>query len=226
MSQRVRQKQSDAALRKTLCEFLALYYEKGWFGGTGGGLCAALDMGRVLMAPTGVHKERVRPADLFVIDPKSGAIIHAPKDVALCPSECSGIFSLIIQQRGAGSVVHTHALSSVLAADLAGNADRVLFQDLEMLKGLAGCANTDRHAVAVVRNTPREAELVARIEALIALPPFAKSHCILVRDHGAYIWGGDLWEAKRHAEVYHFLFEATVARRQYGRPLPLSGGEK
>jgi ribulose-5-phosphate 4-epimerase/fuculose-1-phosphate aldolase len=35
---------------------------------------------------------------------------------------------------------------------------------------------------------------------------------VLVRDHGAYIWGEDLWEAKRHAEVYHFLFEAIVAR--------------
>jgi ribulose-5-phosphate 4-epimerase/fuculose-1-phosphate aldolase len=35
---------------------------------------------------------------------------------------------------------------------------------------------------------------------------------VLVRDHGAYIWGEDLWEAKRHAEVYHFLFEAVVAR--------------
>ena len=26
--------------------------------------------------------------------------------------------------------------------------------------------------------------------------------------------GADVWEAKRHTEVYHFLFEATVARRR------------
>ena len=32
------------------------------------------------------------------------------------------------------------------------------------------------------------------------------------RDHGAYIWGADIWETKRHAEVYHFLFEAVLAR--------------
>ncbi len=35
---------------------------------------------------------------------------------------------------------------------------------------------------------------------------------IVVADHGAYIWGDDVLEAKRHTEVYHFLFEATVAR--------------
>ncbi len=208
---------SETALRKTLCEFLAVYYAKGWFSGTGGGICATLDTHRVLMAPTGVHKERVIPSDLFVMDPQTGAVVRAPKNQALCPSECGGIFSVIINRRGAGSVLHTHALSAVLAADLAGKADRVVFHDLEMLKGLSGGANTDRHVVAVVRNTPREAELVERIDALLDLPPFARSHCILVRDHGAYIWGRDLWEAKRHAEVYHFLFEATVARRQYGR---------
>jgi hypothetical protein len=27
------------------------------------------------------------------------------------------------------------------------------------------------------------------------------------------MWGDDVLEAKRHTEVYHFLFEATVARR-------------
>jgi methylthioribulose-1-phosphate dehydratase len=201
-------------LRKTLCEFLVAYYAKGWFSGTGGGLCAAFDTNRVLMAPTGVHKERVVPSDLFVMDPRNGTVVRAPKNQALCPSECGGIFSRIIQQRGAGSVLHTHALSSVLAADLAGDDDRILFHNLEMLKGLAGGANTDRHVVAVVRNTPREAELVGQIEKQLDAPDFEKSYCILVRDHGAYIWGRDVWEAKRHAEVYHFLFEATVARCQ------------
>jgi ribulose-5-phosphate 4-epimerase/fuculose-1-phosphate aldolase len=42
---------------------------------------------------------------------------------------------------------------------------------------------------------------------------FAASYAIAVRDHGAYLWGADPWEAKKHAEVYHFLFEAVRARR-------------
>ena len=44
-------------------------------------------------------------------------------------------------------------------------------------------------------------------------PRFKDSFAVVVADHGAYIWGDDVWEAKRHTEVYHFLFEATVARR-------------
>ena len=42
---------------------------------------------------------------------------------------------------------------------------------------------------------------------------------MLVRDHGAYIWGADIWEAKRHTEVYHFLFEAwSLARSRPVQP--------
>lgn len=207
-----RQRSTEAAARALLCEFLSLFYEKGWVAGTGGGICAGLDADRFLMAPTGVHKERVRPSDLFVVDRRGGGVLCLPKNKALRLSECATIFCLLINQRGAGSVMHSHGLSSVLAGDLAGEADRVVFHDLEMLKGIRGLSNIDRHAVPVIRNTPREPELVGQIKTAIEHPDFAKAHCILVKDHGAYIWGEDIWETKRHAEVYHFLFEAAVAR--------------
>lgn len=209
-------KTEERATRELVSEFLSLFYEKGWVAGTGGGICASLTKDLFLMAPTGVHKERVAPADLFVVDRKEGLIIRPPKNNALRLSECSTIFCKLINKRGAGSVMHSHALSAVLAADLAGENDHVVFHGLEMLKGIRGLTNADRHAVPVIQNTAREPELLKEIGAQIDQPHFEKSHCILVRDHGAYIWGADIWETKRHAEVYHFLFEATVTRAKRG----------
>jgi methylthioribulose-1-phosphate dehydratase len=199
------------ATREILCELLALFYTKGWVAGTGGGICAAVAKDRVLMAPTGVHKERVRPTHLFVVDPRSGEVVLPPRNRELRLSECGAIFCLLINRRGAGSVMHSHALSAVLAADLALE-DRTVLEGLEMLKGIRGVANVDRHSVPVIQNTPREPELAVQIEKILEEPGFVRSFCILVKDHGAYIWGRDLWETKRHAEVYHFLFEAAVAR--------------
>ncbi|HET6371537.1 MAG TPA: class II aldolase/adducin family protein, partial [Nitrospiria bacterium] len=134
-------------------------------------------------------------------------------------TECNGIFSLLINRRGAGSVLHSHALSAVIAADLADGEDRITFHDLEMLKGLRGVSNLDRHMVPVILNKPREPELVGQIEKAMDDPAFSRSFCILVKDHGAYIWGGDIWETKRHAEVYHFLFEAAVVRASWSRSI-------
>jgi methylthioribulose-1-phosphate dehydratase len=198
-------------VRETLCELLRRFYGNGWISGTGGGICALESPGRLLLAPTAVHKERVSAEDFFVVDVDSGAVIEPPRDPALRPSECGEIFRTIVKRRGAGAAVHSHALSAVLACDLAAG-DEFVVARLEMLKGIPGLSNTDEHVVPVVGNTPREPELVAAVEAVLADERFARAQAIGVRDHGAYIWGADIWEAKKHAEVYHFLFEAVRAR--------------
>lgn len=203
---------NEQALRETLTTLLRLFYAKDWVSGTGGGICAVAEPGRLLVAPTGVHKEMVEPQDLFAIDPATCGVIDHAANQTLKPSECSPIFAAIVRERGAGSVVHSHALDAVLAADLAPQ-DLLSIRRLEMLKGIKGVGNADDHAIPVIDNTEREPELTGAVEAALKDPRFADAHAILVRDHGAYIWGEDVWEAKRHTEVYHFLFEATWTRR-------------
>ena len=205
---------TERATRELLVELLGVFYAKGWVSGTGGGICGPADGGGLLLAPTGVHKERVRPDEFFTVDPRDGGVLRAPDDRHLQPSECNPIFCLAARERGARSVVHSHALSAVLAGDAATGADHVAIRDLEMLKGIRGLGNRDVHLVPVIRNTPREGELVEHLATILADPRFARTFAVIVADHGAYIWGDDVWEAKRHTEVYHFLFEALVARRE------------
>jgi methylthioribulose-1-phosphate dehydratase len=203
---------TERETRELLTELLRNFYGRNWVSGTGGGISGPADGGGLLLAPTGVHKERVGVDDFFVVDPADGHVVSRPADESLRPSECNSIFCLAVRERGAGSVVHSHALSAVLAGDLAGDADHVPIRDLEMLKGIRGLGNRDVHLLPVIRNTPRESELVEQISGVLADRRFERTFAIIVADHGAYIWGDDVMEAKRHTEVYHFLFEATVAR--------------
>ena len=211
---------TEQATRRLLVELLGVFYDKGWVSGTGGGICGPADGGGLLLAPSGVHKERVSVDDFFTVDPADGRVLRAPDDPALRPSECNQIFCLASRERGALSVVHSHGLGAVLAGDVAADADHLAIRDLEMLKGVRGVENRDVHRVPVIRNTPRESELVAQLAAALADPRFAGSFAVIVADHGAYIWGDDIWEAKRHAEVYHFLFEAAVARHDRQKEPP------
>jgi methylthioribulose-1-phosphate dehydratase len=205
----------ETATRELLVELLGEFYRRGWVSGTGGGICGPADGGGLLLAPSGVHKERVRTDEFFTVDPKDGQVLRSPGQSDLRPSECNSIFCLAHRTRGAWSVVHSHGLAAVLAGDLAASdgLDHLAIRDLEMLKGLPGVSNTDVHLVPVIRNTPREPELVEQLETALADPRFAAAQAVIVRDHGAYIWGADVLAAKRHTEVYHFLFEAVVARR-------------
>lgn len=200
--------------RELIVELLVDFHRRDWVSGTGGGICGPAGENRLYLAPSGVHKERVQPADFFVVDIADGTVVEAPADPALRPSECNAIFCQIARDRGARSVVHSHALAAVLAADLAGSSDAIEIRQLEMLKGIRGLSNSDVHAVPVIRNTPHEHELVGQLSDALRDPRFTGSFAVLVADHGAYIWGADVWEAKRHTEVYHFLFEAAVARRR------------
>ena len=214
---------NEQATRELLVELLGVFYAKGWVSGTGGGICGPADGGGLLLAPTGVHKERIRPNEFFTVDPGDGEVLARPDDPTLRPSECKAIFTMAARERGARSVVHSHALSAVLAGDLAvtAGADHVAIRDLEMLKGIRGVGNRDVHLLPVITNTPREAELTEQLARVLADPRFASSFAVVVADHGAYIWGDDIWEAKRHTEVYHFLFEAAVARRdRQQEPVP------
>ena len=203
---------TDATTLELLSTLLRDWHARGWVSGTGGGICGATRDGNLFLAPTGVHKELVRPEDFFVVSPADGHVVRDAARRDLRPSECNAIFGLIVRQRGAGSVAHSHALASVLAGDLAAAPDYLEIADLEMLKGIRGLSNRDVHRVPVIDNTEREPELVAGLSRILTDPRFAGTFAVLVRDHGAYIWGEDVWEAKRHVEVYHFLFEATVAR--------------
>ena len=208
---------TELETRRLLVELLGDFHQRGWVSGTGGGICGPADGGNLLLAPTGVHKERIQPDEFFVVDPADGRVLRSPEKDGLRPSECNSIFCLAVRQRAAGSVMHTHALSAVLFGDLAEGTDHVEVRDLEMLKGIRGLGNRDVHLVPVIRNTEREPQLVEQLTAVLSDDRFERAAAIVVADHGAYIWGEDVWEAKRHAEVYHFLFEASVARRDRRR---------
>jgi ribulose-5-phosphate 4-epimerase/fuculose-1-phosphate aldolase len=43
-------------------------------------------------------------------------------------------------------------------------------------------------------------------------------HGFLLSRHGLYTWGRDLAEARRHVEIFEFLFEAVARERMFGTP--------
>ncbi len=200
--------------RRQLCDTLRRFYERGWVSGTGGGICRKLRDDELLLAPSSVAKERLRPREFFVVSLRDGRVLQRPQDSSLRPSECNAVFRSILINRRAGSVVHSHALSAVLVSDLAEADDHLVIAGFEMLKGIHGGSNREVHRVPVIDNTAEEFELAGTVADVLQRAQFAPTRCVLVRDHGAYVWGEDVEEATRHPEVYHFLFEGVLERRR------------
>jgi methylthioribulose-1-phosphate dehydratase len=122
-----------------------------------------------------------------------------------------------------GAVLHTHSVWGTLlsGADLPRGAarGRLRIEGFEMLKGLDGIATHDTFEdVPIFANTQDMTELAARIRAdfgpldwsAAGRPP---AHGFLLSRHGLYTWGRDLAEARRHVEIFEFLFECVARSR-------------
>ena len=204
--------------KELICDLARSFYALGWVSGTGGGICVR-DGDRVVVAPSAVQKERMRPEQMFAIA-LDGSVLSRPDDASLRPSECSALFLKAINLRGAGAVIHSHSIHAVMATLLFDAEFSV--SHLEMIKGIAGHAYGDRLVVPIIENTPRECDLAEALEeAILAYP---RSQAVLVRRHGAYVWGADWVAAKTHAECYDYLFRAAVEMRQAGIPTVMQGG--
>ncbi|HEY8182556.1 MAG TPA: methylthioribulose 1-phosphate dehydratase [Thermoanaerobaculia bacterium] len=193
-----------------ICDLARQFYDLGWVTGTGGGICIR-ENDRVIIAPSGVQKERMTPDQMFTFS-IDGTLLDSPSDPELRPSECTALFMAAIRHRDAGAVIHSHSIHAMLASLLFER--EFVISELEMIKGIEGMSYHDRLVVPIIENTARECDLAASLEAAILAYP--KTYAVLVRRHGVYVWGRDWVRAKTHAECYDYLFRAAAEMRRLG----------
>ena len=84
--------------KRLICELCHTFYLQGWVGGTGGGMSIRTD-DVIVMAPSGVQKERMIPDDMYVLDNKGTVLIDpVPRPAPYKPpklSECSPLFMAV-----------------------------------------------------------------------------------------------------------------------------------
>ena len=81
-----------------IAELCKLFYDQGWVSGTGGGISVKAGE-KIVMAPSGVQKERMHADDMFVLD-AAGNVLEAPiaRPAPHRPpklSECSPLFMAV-----------------------------------------------------------------------------------------------------------------------------------
>lgn len=196
--------------KEVICYLLKEFYKLGWCTGSGGGISVKESDNSIWLAPSGVHKEFVEEDDLFNFD-LEGKIISNPITPNLKVSECTPLFLEAYRLRNAGAVLHSHSVNAVMVTKIFGTEFQCI--DYEMIKGIDGHKNTEWCRVPIIENTERECELTESLRN--AITSYPRSHAVLVRNHGVYIWGSSWEKAKIHAECYEYLFKAVLECRKY-----------
>jgi len=122
---------NELGLRETLCEAMATIHQRGWCDGTGGNFSCVLERQplQLLMAPSGVDKGRVRPQELIVVDGKGGVCRGSGR-----ASAETLLHLAIVNQTGAGAVLHTHSQAGTLLSQWCWEQPRRSPQDAEAIR--------------------------------------------------------------------------------------------
>lgn len=209
------------------------FYARGWLMGTSGNLSAVVEREPLKLAITasGVDKGELRTEQILLVDENvrvlngsrnAPGFISGPEsrhraDFTDKPSDETLLHVRIVQQRGAGAVLHTHSIWNTIFSDLHANERGVKIEGYEMLKGLAGVRTHDHSEwLPIVENSQDMRALAESISK--TLNEHKSAHGFLIRLHGLYSWGDDLAQAKRHVEILEFLLETM------GRTMMLRSG--
>lgn len=226
-----------------ICELCRLFYDNNWVTGTGGGISIRDTVGAnpnlVYIAPSGIQKERLQPWEMFVAELPDEKLLRTPND---CPKEltksykykpsaCTPLFMSCYTMRDAGACIHTHSQAAVMCTLLW--CDKVEFDisHIEQIKALPKLklnATTNRVekvgsmqyydtlVIPIIENTPHEEDLTDSLQR--AIRDYPGTTAVLVRRHGIYVWGEDVWKAKVYNEAIDYLLELAVKMKQSGIP--------
>jgi methylthioribulose-1-phosphate dehydratase len=187
------------------------FHARGWLLGTSGNLSAVVQRRPLLvaMSPSGIDKGELAPDQVLLIDENASVV----SDHNAKPSDETLLHLRIVQDRGAGAVLHTHSVWNTILSDLYAPAGGLTIKGLEMLKGLQG-VKTHEHSewLPIIENSQEMPALAEAIGQTLLEHPNA--HGFMLRAHGLYTWGENLAQAKRHIEIFEFLLEAVGRRSQ------------
>jgi methylthioribulose-1-phosphate dehydratase len=200
----------------SIAEELALagreFYRRGWVLGTSGNFSALLarDPLRICVTASGVEKGALDETDFLELD--DGAAIL--KGFGKPSAETLIHLAIYRSLPKATSILHTHSVWGTILSDRFFENGAIEIEGYEMLKGLAGVTTHEhKEAVPIVENSQDYVALSQTIEDMLRNNDI---HGIYLRRHGLYTWGETVADARRHIEVFEFLFE-VLGRQKHDR---------
>jgi methylthioribulose-1-phosphate dehydratase len=174
----------------------------------------------LLLTASGMDKGRLRREDFVRV-----AANGQPTAPGQPKSSAETMLHVMLARRpDVGAVLHTHSIWGTLLSDIFVPDGGLEIAGYEMLKGLEG-VKTHEHAewVPIFENSQDIPAMADQVQRRIFADerqtgmsaPRAPVHGFLIRRHGLYTWGRNLEEARRHVEIFEFLFECVGRRMQF-----------
>ena len=185
-----------------MCEVARKCYERGWTAGTGGNF-SVRDQQVVWQSPSGVDKGSLKPRSFLPVQLQSGQVCEKSLGkVSLELPVHLGLYRLFPEAR---AVVHAHTPALIKLTNQ--NDKELKFVNQEMQKSIGGKSPFDICTLPVCEN------LVPAEFGKFSDPEYLRSRVsqefpmVILKGHGAYVYGISPMHALRFLEGIEFLCE-------------------
>lgn len=198
---------STQELKEQIAETIRHYNDKGWSPATSTNYSFKDDGGTIWVSRSGIDKYEFH-ADDFITVNSDGQAIGAYEGVR--PSAETLIHCVLYELFPDTKVIlHSHSIYPVLVSAVDGA--RVTFQGYEVQKGFEG--QTTHEAIVHIPIFENTQDMFAFKRVLQSNAALLKHHTFLMKKHGSYAWGRNLFEAKRHLETLEYLCQCEWMMR-------------
>ena len=194
--------------REAVCRVGKLLYDRGYVAANDGNISVRVGEGRLLITPSGVSKGRMTP-DMLLVTDLDGTVIEGNRH----PSSEGKVHLEVYRGRpDVNAVVHAHPpVSTAFAVCRRGLETPYLS---ELVAGLGQVPCTPSFAMLSTEEVPQSVR-----------PYLADHNALLLANHGALAWGGDLWEAFDRLETVEHTAKIVLNAQLLGGGIPLTEEE-
>lgn len=194
---------SSNELKKQIAETVRLYHSRGWSPATSTNYSFKDDFNTIWVSRSGVDKSQFTEDDFITVNTLGEAI---GEYASLMPSAETLIHCVLYDLFPETKVIlHSHSVYPVIIS--AQHSSHVKFEGFEIQKGFAGQTSHEGSVtIPIFDNTQDMQQLKTILEQSHAQ---LTNHSFILRKHGTYAWGKNLFEAKRHLETLEYLCEVS-----------------
>lgn len=194
--------------REAVCRVGKLLYDRGYVAANDGNISVRVGEGRLLITPSGVSKGRMTP-DMLLVTDLDGTVIEGNRH----PSSEGKMHLEVYRGRpDVNAVVHAHPpVSTAFAVCRRGLETPYLS---ELVAGLGQVPCTPSFAMLSTEEVPQSVR-----------PYLADHNALLLANHGALAWGGDLWETFDRLETVEHTAKIVLNAQLLGGGIPLTEEE-
>jgi methylthioribulose-1-phosphate dehydratase len=206
------------------------FHSRSWSLGTSSNYSVVVsrDPLELLITSSGKDKSALGPDDFVRVD-AAGRVIDGSTKKSSAETLLHCLIAELVPSLGGGpvgAVLHTHSVWSTILSGTDLSRGSLRIEGYEMLKGLEGIGTHETfEEVPIFANAQDMTELSQRIRDRLTAadwsnPKRPPCHGFLLSRHGLYTWGQTLAEARRHVEIFEFLFEVVARSRTLAAASP------